>query len=77
MLTFTNEDLYRVVEKNLGAEAAGEAKKTDYLPFPELEDKVKEEVEWLKAQKLVTETAKEKISGWIYEVETGKVKRVV
>ncbi len=47
----------------------------DFLPFPELEQAVKDDVEYLKASKLVPDSVT--ISGWIYHVETGKTTRVV
>ncbi|KAK5656783.1 hypothetical protein OQA88_4331 [Cercophora sp. LCS_1] len=77
MLTFKNEDAYGIVEKNLGAEAVAElkAKNLDFLPFPELEKAVEEDVAFLKASKAVPESVT--ISGWVYEVETGKTRRVV
>ena len=46
----------------------------DFQAFPVLEDAVKSDVEFLKGSKLIPE--KIKISGWIYEVETGRVRRV-
>ncbi|EXJ58201.1 carbonate dehydratase [Cladophialophora yegresii CBS 114405] len=77
MLTFKNEDAYGLVDKNLGSEAAAELKSRglDFLPFPQLEDAVKDDVECLKNTKLVPDSVA--ISGWIYEVETGKTRRVV
>jgi len=45
------------------------------LPFPELEPAVKSDVEYLKSTKLVPDSVI--ISGWVYEVETGKTRRVV
>ncbi|KAH6850554.1 carbonic anhydrase [Chaetomium sp. MPI-CAGE-AT-0009] len=77
MLTFKNEDAYGIVEKQLGPAAVEELKEKnlDFLPFPELETAVVEDVEFLKASKLVPESVT--ISGWVYEVGTGKTRRVV
>ncbi|KAK1988958.1 carbonate dehydratase [Colletotrichum cereale] len=77
MLTFKNEDAYGIVEKNLGADASLEAKNriTDFLPFSELEAAVKKDIDFIKASKLVPENVT--LSGWVYEVETGKTRRVV
>ncbi|PMD51886.1 beta carbonic anhydrase clade D [Hyaloscypha bicolor E] len=77
MLTFKNEDAAGIVRKNLGEEAAAElgAFKGDFLPFPNLEGAVVEDVEFLKGSKLIPE--KIKVSGWVYEVETGKVRGVI
>jgi carbonic anhydrase len=77
MLTFKNEDAVSIVRKNLGEEAAAElgAFKGDFLPFADLESAVREDMEFLKRSKLIPE--KIKVSGWVYEVETGKVRSVV
>ena len=77
MLTFQNEDAYGIVEKNLGAEAAQELKssKLDFLPFPELEAAVGDDVKYLKGTKLVPDSIT--ISGWVYECETGRTRQVV
>jgi carbonic anhydrase len=77
MLTFQNEDAYGIVEKNLGAEAAQELKSShlDFLPFPKLEAAVEDDVKYLKGAKLVPDSVT--ISGWVYECESGKTRRVV
>lgn len=77
MLIFKNDDAKDLVQKNLGDEAVKElaAFGTDFQSFPVLEDAVKADVELLKASKLIPDSVK--ISGWIYEVETGKVRSVV
>ena len=77
MLTFKNEDGVAVVKKNLGEEVVQElgAFKSDFITFPDLEGAVKEDVDFLKGSKLIPE--KIKVSGWVYEVETGKVRSVV
>ena len=61
----------------LRSEAAGELKSRglDFLPFPKLEEAVKDDVQYLKSTKLVPDNIT--ISGWVYEVETGKTVRVV
>jgi carbonic anhydrase len=75
MLTFDNSAAHGIVAQNLGAEAAAEIAKLDFRPFPVLEQAVRDDVAFLKASKAVPE--KTAITGWVYEVETGKVKRVV
>lgn len=77
MLTFKNEDAEGIVKKNLGEEAVKElgAFGGDFLPFPELDEAVKSDVAFLKESKLIPD--KVTISGWVYEVETGKVRSVV
>ncbi|OTA79125.1 hypothetical protein M434DRAFT_87113 [Hypoxylon sp. CO27-5] len=75
MLTFSNEDAHNLVKKNLGPGAAAEIATLDFLPFSNLEDAVREDVEYLKRSATVPDDVT--ISGWVYEVETGKVRQVV
>lgn len=58
-------------------EAAAELKslKLDFLPFPELDRAVEDDVKFIKASKLIPDSVT--VSGWVYEVETGKTRRVV
>ncbi|KAI3331358.1 beta carbonic anhydrase clade D [Ustulina deusta] len=75
MLTFTNDDAHALVKQNLGPAAAAELGTLDFLPFSDLDDAVKEDVGFLKKSTTVPEDVK--ISGWVYEVETGRVRQVV
>ncbi len=75
MLTFTNDDAHGLVTKNLGPGAAAEIATLDFLTIRNLEDAVREDVEYLKKSATVPDYVT--ISGWIYEVETGKVRNVV
>ena len=75
MLTFKNEDAHAVVEKNLGAAGQQELSGLDFQPFPDLEKGVEEDVKYLKASSAIPDSIA--ISGWIYDVETGKVNHVV
>ena len=74
MLTFQNQDARSVVQNNLGSEAANEVSGLDFLAFPELDSAVKDDIAFLRAQKTIPSSVT--ISGWIHEVETGKVRRV-
>lgn len=74
MLTFDDETARSIVKKNKGEAAAKEVENLDFLTFPDLEAKVKEDVDWLKG-KAVEQGIN--ITGWVYEVETGKARRVV
>ncbi|KAF2715361.1 carbonic anhydrase [Pleomassaria siparia CBS 279.74] len=74
MLTFDNEGGRSAVKQNKGDKAAEEVKDLDFLTFQDLEEKVKEDVEWLKS-KAVEEGIT--ITGWIYDCKTGKVRSVV
>jgi carbonic anhydrase len=74
MLTFDNDTARGLVKKNKGEAAAKEVEDLDFLTFPVLEEKVKEDVEWLKSKAVEGGIG---VSGWVYEVETGKVTKVV
>jgi carbonic anhydrase len=74
MLTFDTKTAKDLVKKNKGDAAASEVEDIDFLTFSDLETEVKKDVEWLQS-KAVEEGIK--FSGWIYEVETGKARRVV
>ncbi|KAI4176013.1 MAG: hypothetical protein LQ343_001295 [Gyalolechia ehrenbergii] len=74
MLTFGNKDAHAVVEQALGAEAEKELEGLDFLPFGDLEQGVRDDVEFLRTSKAIPSGVA--ISGWVYEVETGKVREV-
>ena len=76
MLTFKNEDAPTVVEKDLGAAAKEELAGLDFQPFGDLEEAIRKDVGYLKGSKLVGGGGV-KASRWVYEVETGKVRRVI
>jgi carbonic anhydrase len=75
MLTFKNDDVHAVVEKNIGAEAKKELAGLDFQLFSNLEQAVEDDVKYLKESKAIPESAV--VSGWVYEVETGKIRSVV
>jgi carbonic anhydrase len=70
MLTFTNDDLRQKL-KSEHPEAAKEIESIDFLPFPDLDKSVEDDVQLLKTDPLVNKGGA--ITGWVYEVETGKV----
>ncbi|KAL6706634.1 hypothetical protein ACN47E_005176 [Coniothyrium glycines] len=74
MLTFDNAVAKDLVQKQKGDAAAKEVEDIDFLTFPDLEAEVKKDVEWLRS-KAVEDGIK--FTGWVYEVESGKVKKVV
>jgi len=65
MLTFDNDTAKDLVRKNKGEAAAKEVEKIDFLTFPDLEAKVKEDLEWLKSTAIEDGI---RITGWVYEV---------
>jgi carbonic anhydrase len=70
MLTFRNEDLYAKVEQDLGQDASD----IDFLPFSELEDNVRADVDFLKGSPLIPEDIE--IRGFVYDVESRRVQEV-
>lgn len=75
MLTFTNQDAHDIVEKNLGSAGKSELAGLDFQPFADLEKGVEDDVKYLKGSKAIPDSIS--ITGWVYEVETGKVTNVV
>ena len=75
MLTFKNEDAHAVVEKNLGPAARQELSGLDFQPFPDLDRAVQDDVKYLRASKGIPDSVT--ISGWVYAVETGKVRQIL
>lgn len=73
MLTFQNTDALKAVAANVGTGVL--ASTFDFQPFPDLEQAVKDDVEWLKNHSALPQPVT--ISGWVYEVETGKTKQIV
>ena len=69
MLLFTNEAL-REKLKQAYPKSSAEIESIDFGPFPEIEGAVKSDVEFLKKHPLVLSDSV--ITGWVYEVETGK-----
>lgn len=75
MLTFTNDDAHALVAQTLGPTAAAEIATLDFLPFTNVEDAVREDVDFLGKQSSIPKDVT--ITGWVYEVETGKARQVV
>lgn len=75
MLTFKNEDAHAVVAKNLGSAGQKALDGFDFQPFDDLEQGVRDDVTYLKESNAIPDSVT--VSGWIYEVETGRVKSVV
>ena len=74
MLTFDNDTAKAIVMKKRGEVAAREVENMEFQTFRDLEIQVKKDVQWLRI-KAVEENIR--FSGWIYDVETGKTKRIV
>jgi len=70
MLSFQNPDLHAKVKEDLGADASD----IDFLPFSDLEQSVRDDVEFLKDSPLVPDDVS--IRGFVYDVQSGKVTEV-
>jgi carbonic anhydrase len=70
MLTFANEDLYSKVEQDLGADASD----IDFLPFGDLEQNVRADVDFLRRSPLIPDNIE--IRGFVYDVETRRVREM-
>jgi carbonic anhydrase len=80
MLIFDTPTATGLVEKNLGADAKSELSRFvggqgEFQTFTDLEKAVKDDIQLLKDSKLLSDGIV--LSGWIYEVETGKTRQVV
>jgi carbonic anhydrase len=70
MLTFTNEDIHAKVRDDLGADAND----IDFLPFKDLEQNVRDDVDFLKSSRLIPDDIE--IRGFVYDVRTRRLKEV-
>ncbi|CAG8388422.1 unnamed protein product [Penicillium salamii] len=69
MLTFTDEVLREKVRKELGQNVDHFA----FLPFGDLEESVRDDVRFVKNSPLVLDVP---VTGYVYEVETGKIVKI-
>ena len=71
MLTFDNATLHGICSERLGADASD----VDFLPFPDLEQSVRDDVEIIRSSPLIPNDVD--VSGFVYDVKTGKIDQVV
>jgi carbonic anhydrase len=74
MLMFDNDAAKSLVKKQKGDAAAKEVEDIDFQTFPDLETEVKKDVEWLQSKAIEQGI---NFSGWVYEVETGRARRIM
>ncbi|GLI64824.1 hypothetical protein VaNZ11_008122 [Volvox africanus] len=70
MLTFTNQQLATKIREDLGVDVGDR----DFLPFLDLRESVLDDIRTIRESPLVATGTK--VHGYIYEVETGKLKVV-
>jgi carbonic anhydrase len=71
MLTFTNDDLRSKLKDETGADASH----IDFLPFPDLEQSVRDDVAAILSSPFIDDSVR--VSGHIYDVHTGAITQVV
>lgn len=74
MVTFDNEKARKLVVERLGPSAVAEIGTMDFLPFTDLDQAVRDDLAFLRKTNTIPDDVV--ISGWVYEVENGKVRRV-
>lgn len=70
MVTFDNPKLYGICQEHLGVDASD----IDFLPFSDLEQSVREDVELIRSSPLIPNDVK--VTGFIYDVKDGSISRV-
>jgi len=70
MLTFTNEDLRRKLADERGVDASD----VDFLPFPDLDQSVRDDVRAIRESPLIADQVP--VSGFVYDVRTGRLQAV-
>lgn len=70
MLTFDNDTLRGIVRERLGADASA----IDFLPFSDVEQSVRDDVELIRNSPLIPNEIP--VTGFVYDVKTGKVQEV-
>ncbi|MDQ2654677.1 MAG: carbonic anhydrase [Chloroflexota bacterium] len=70
MLTFDNDTLHGIVREQLGADSTA----IDFLPFSDVAESVREDIEIIRHSPLIPNDIP--VSGFIYDVKTGKISEV-
>jgi carbonic anhydrase len=74
MLTFRNDQIRDQIKRELGDAAYAVAEQTDFLPFSDLEQSVRDDVAAIKASPLIPDNIT--VYGFVYDVHTGKLAQV-
>ncbi|KAK9382151.1 carbonic anhydrase [Kockiozyma suomiensis] len=70
MLTFKDSELRQIVKDRFN----GNEEHTEFLSFTNVEQSVRDDIKFIRDSKVVKPEIP--ISGWVYEVETGKIRSV-
>jgi carbonic anhydrase len=74
MLTFTNDVIRAKLAEDLGPAAGAAAQAVDFLPFPDLEQSVRDDLEIIRSSPLLRKDVP--VTGFVYDVTTGRLQRV-
>ncbi|MGH2858936.1 MAG: beta-class carbonic anhydrase [Solirubrobacteraceae bacterium] len=69
MLSFVNQDLHAKIKQDLGVDDS-----EDYLPFGDVEQSVRDDVNWLRDSPLVAGDVS--VRGFVFDVKTGRLSEV-
>ena len=70
MMTHTNEQMREMLRRDLNADASG----IDFLPFTDLEESVREDVQTIRSSPLVADDIA--VRGFVYDVKSGRLREV-
>jgi carbonic anhydrase len=70
MMSFTNQDLHSRLTERFG----GSAEHIDFLPFSDLVQSVREDVETIRNSQFIADDVS--VSGYVYDVKTGRIEPV-
>ena len=70
MLTFSNDDLRSKLREETGADASN----IDFLPFPDLEQSVRDDVRRIKESPFISDDIP--VTGYVYDVKSGRLQEV-
>ncbi len=70
MMTHTNEQIREVLRRDLNADASG----VDFLPFTDLDESVREDVEAIRSSPLIADDIA--VRGFVYDVKSGRLREV-
>lgn len=71
----SNDQIRARIADELGKEAAQVAEGMDFLPFTDLEQSVREDVDLIRSSPLIADDVS--VNGFIYDVRTGRLRQVV
>jgi len=74
MLTFQNDDIRTLLADELGDAAAATSAAIDFLPFGDLDQRVRDDVQTIRTSPLIP--ADIPVRGLVYHVESGKLREV-